>query len=391
MNWLKYQDSLIFLVVPLVILTISEVRKNWHSLWDNNLTSGDRQLLMKAALFLLLPVVVFCHELGHALAILLFGGRVAEFHYGLLWGYVVPSGLFTPEQIIIIYLAGNVLEILIGLIALIFAAVVSSPPLVALLTYLGLWSIGGTAVIYTLMSFVGMYGDWQAIYSSDLKTWTSTIALCHVVLVLFFFYCIYGSRPKYWFAARTEPQWFQTHKAIQSEIAREPTSENYLKLAWSYHRVGLDALASQTLAKIRSIDANSAEAWLLAGSLLEHKGKMKEAIFSFKQAAESDTSDLLRAQAFMAIGNSLSETLDQAKIQETNNVWQQAMEAYTEAAAQRPDLADPRLFRARLLSKANMANEAQEELLAAEHLVLLDPHLKIKLEPELEHLKEDIT
>jgi hypothetical protein len=379
MDWLKYQDCLIFVVVPLVMLTTGEVMKNWRSLFDDNLTSNDRQLLMRTALFLLLPVVVFFHELGHALAILFFGGKVAEFHYGLLWGYVVPSGMFTPEQILIIYLAGNVVEMLIGFLSLILAAFTSSPPLVALFTYLGLWSIGGTAIIYTLMSLVGMYGDWQAIYSSQLHSWTSIIALCHIAIVAFFLYIIYGNGPRLWFARRTNPHWYKLHQPLEALANTHPTAENYLELAWSYYRVGLYDQAEKALDQARAIDPHRPDIFYLLGWLMEGKGKTTEAIAYFNQVTNNkEASDSLRFQSFIAIGHLLSSKLSniRTRVGETNNLWQEAMDSYTEAIALRPDLADPHLFRARLLKMAGMDKEARSELAFVSNLAWLDPQLK---------------
>src|SRR4030095_14629755 len=161
-------DFLNLLYLPLMVLTGMDARKNWSSICDAELTSRDCQILQKMVLFWLIPVVVLCHELGHVAAIKLFGGEVAEFHYALFWGYVVPRGAFTAVQLVWAFLAGSLVQVLIGLAALAAAVVVSSPPVVALLIYLGLWSIGGTVVVYALLSLTGLYGDWVAIYNAPL-------------------------------------------------------------------------------------------------------------------------------------------------------------------------------------------------------------------------------
>src|SRR5579885_438852 len=109
-------DLQLFLLIPLAILTIRDAKKNWRQLWDNDLSMQDRQLLQRINVILLLPLVVLLHECGHAVATLWAGARVQEFHFGGWWGYVVPVGNLTPEQDLIIFLAGNLVEVVIGLI-----------------------------------------------------------------------------------------------------------------------------------------------------------------------------------------------------------------------------------------------------------------------------------
>src|SRR6516165_5035174 len=136
MNWFtSYQDLLMLLVVPLMVITAIDLKKNWRSVWDDSLTDKDRQILLRSAMFLLMPVAVFFHELGHAWAIVACGGQVEKFHYGILWGYVVPSGNFTDLQLLLISLAGNVVVVVLGLLALCLVPLASSPALTALLVY----------------------------------------------------------------------------------------------------------------------------------------------------------------------------------------------------------------------------------------------------------------
>jgi hypothetical protein len=129
-------DLLNLIYLPLMVITIRDLITNWHSVWDNHLTARDRFILQKVVIFLIMPFVVYCHEMGHALSIEYFGGRVAEFHFGLFWGFVVPQGVFTPDQTVLTYLAGNAVQIAIGLIAGFSALFISSPPVPASATRL---------------------------------------------------------------------------------------------------------------------------------------------------------------------------------------------------------------------------------------------------------------
>ena len=80
------QDFLIIIVLPLMVMTLRSAWIERQTLWDANVTARDRDLLMRITMFVLMPIVVFLHECGHAAAILQFGGKIAKFHYGILWG-----------------------------------------------------------------------------------------------------------------------------------------------------------------------------------------------------------------------------------------------------------------------------------------------------------------
>src|ERR1700722_9500247 len=162
---IKLQDYLALVMVLVSVITIVNMFKEWKLLWDDNLTDNDRSLLMRIAAFVVMPIIVLFHEGGHALATICFGGKVEEFHYGFFIGNVVSSGNFSDLQSLLITLAGNVVQVLCGLVALVVALVSTSPPVVALSVYVVFWAIGGTLVAYTILSRFGMYGDWMAIYS----------------------------------------------------------------------------------------------------------------------------------------------------------------------------------------------------------------------------------
>jgi hypothetical protein len=42
--------------------------RNWNDFWDAEVTSSDRSLANEIAFFVLIPLGVFLHEAGHALA-----------------------------------------------------------------------------------------------------------------------------------------------------------------------------------------------------------------------------------------------------------------------------------------------------------------------------------
>jgi len=278
MSWfVKSQDLLIIFIVPLMVATFVDIKRNWSALWDDNVTKQDRELLMRFTIFLLLPIAVFLHELGHALATVSFGGKIAEFHYGILWGYVVPQGSFSPLEILGIYLAGNLVEVLIGLLALLLTLFVRSPAAVTVLTYFGLWTIGATLVLYPALSIAGMYGDWSAIYTSPLTSCKLIIAIVHLLLISLLGLAIYGKASRLWFVRRTDPVWDHAYCQLTQQLTNSGEPKDYLSLAWLFFEAGLYAHAQQFVNKFLSLSSSNSESGLLQGLLLQSQGKIEQA------------------------------------------------------------------------------------------------------------------
>lgn len=368
---LQSQDYLMLIIIPLMFVTAKQVYSNWNSLWDARLTERDRRILLQAALFLLEPIVVLLHELGHALAIWQFGGTVQEFHFAILSGWVRPYGNFTALQLFIIYLAGNALEVLIGYL-LIFVAYFCRPPaVVATLVYLGIWSIVSCAILYPLLSILGVYGDWSAIYKESLvaapqlKPVVFATGFVHGMVVASIFYMLKGTQPRLWFAKKTRPEWSAQFEKLFNECEETPTHENLLKLAWLYYEASLDDLASKALE--RSIDANpnDAEPYILRGWLMYNRGDLDKAENIFKEASiQVEASPVTRARAYMAIadcylakgGKNSSDRLDPDEARKL------ALRAYSAAGEAAPDLADPHVHKAVMLNKLKKYREALIEL-----------------------------
>src|SRR5207237_7496468 len=132
LDQLRVLDWQILIWLPLSIITAIGVKKNWREIFDGDLSSRDRGELQKINAYFILPSTVLFHECGHALATLWAGGRIGEFHFAIWSGYVISIGAFTPEQKLVIDLAGTVFQ-LVMVFAFLFIAVVSkSLPVVVL-------------------------------------------------------------------------------------------------------------------------------------------------------------------------------------------------------------------------------------------------------------------
>jgi tetratricopeptide (TPR) repeat protein len=329
-------------------------------------------------MFVLMPIVVFLHECGHAAAIILFGGTIAEFHYGLLWGYVRPNGLFTPEQILIIYLAGNVVEVICGVLCLLGAAICNSPPVVACLVYLGIFAIAGTTIFYAIISCLGMYGDWTAIYNTSVTSWLPYIAVCHAFFVITILYAMIGNAPRLWFTCRTRPNWETKWRIMKDAVKKAPSPEKYLDLGWMYYDQGLTNLAKDALKKARSLKANDVNMDYLEGwiKVAERKPDAGKRIFSQITQNQAVT-PFMKASSFIAIAE-----IEEEKVKTMSRggpvpgkMWASTLEAYTAAELADPTLGDAKYHRARLLNKVGLHTEAKTELLKIEDAKWSDPEL----------------
>lgn len=354
------RDLLNLLFVPLMIITAVQLKQNWHTLWDNNLTAADRNLILRIVIFLLMPVVVALHELGHALATWGFGGQITKVHFAFLWGYVVPQGQFSLDQIVLIFLAGNAMQFLVGLACLILAIFVLSPPVVAILVYLGVCSIGEAIVLYPLMSLTGFYGDWTQIYSYLFNPQTAslveTILAVHVACVLALLWGIYGTAPKIWYAAKTRPGWSAEHELLAARVLSEPNAANWLNLASSYWRAGVLREAQSCIEKARQAEPGSEDVLFFAGWFFQQKRDYRKAISYFDQILvrqnAQDKSPTFLAKVWLSKG-SCQEQLNDPK---------QAFVSYSQATKLVPEKADGHFFLFLVLRKLNRLEEANQEL-----------------------------
>ncbi|MCA9934015.1 MAG: M50 family metallopeptidase, partial [Anaerolineales bacterium] len=141
----------------------------------------------QASFFIAVPVGVFFHELSHALAVWAFGGQVAEFGYRAFWGYVVPSGTFTPTQDWFISLAGTLGSLLFGLTVWLIFRQSRQPAL----RYFGLrafrFQTFFSLIYYPAFTLLGFEGDWATIYNfSATPLWSGVTAVFHLILLFLF-------------------------------------------------------------------------------------------------------------------------------------------------------------------------------------------------------------
>ncbi len=179
--------SLFYAVIG--VRVIARLARSWRTTFDRHFTAEDRGLVDQAAFFILLPISVALHELGHAVAVKGFGGDIVD------WGYYAFAGFvsydprpFSDLQRILVALAGPLVSIVLGLIAL-ATVFLRRPPLRPsyneLLTQFAALSIINAAVFYPLLDVAtGLGGDWSQIYRGGVPAVSGVIFLFHLGLLL---------------------------------------------------------------------------------------------------------------------------------------------------------------------------------------------------------------
>jgi hypothetical protein len=148
------------------VLALASLVRSWRSFVDEEFTVADRQVATQVAVFLVPPLVVLLHELGHVAAAVAVGARVTDFHYGLFEGAVGVAGDLSPAQDWFLALAGNLVSALVGVALLVAGAHATRlrRPLRYVLLFGGLFELLFALVGYPLLSATARFGDWLVIY-----------------------------------------------------------------------------------------------------------------------------------------------------------------------------------------------------------------------------------
>ena len=178
--------SLLYVLIG--VRVVYQLARNFRQTFDRRFTPQDRALVGQAAFFVLLPIAVALHELGHAVAIRLYGGQVLDWGFYGFAGYVAydPSE-FTEAQQIVIAAAGTVVNLLLAGIALALVFL-RRPPMRAALNELLIqfvWiSLLNALVVYPVLDlFSGLNGDWAQMYSGTVPLLNRAIFVVHVTIL----------------------------------------------------------------------------------------------------------------------------------------------------------------------------------------------------------------
>ena len=264
--------SLIFTVISLAYFVrgVGIAREGWRrrdELGQEPLSSWKKEWAERAAFYVAVPPGVFIHELGHAAAVWLFGGRVVEFGYGFYWGYVRPAGSFSAAENWTISIAGTLGTLLYAVILwLILRRQQASP-----WRYTGLRTLRFhmyyALIYYPLFTLITFIGDWRTIYSFDATPMLSgaTLAIHVTTLAAFWWTDRQGWYEMPTFS--TAAQQAELSK-LRERAARNPRDQGVqLSLIDALRRSGAGKEAREQLRSFLSVNPHSAEGHLIMAAL----------------------------------------------------------------------------------------------------------------------------
>lgn len=287
-------DLLSLFYAFLGIRALWTLSKNWRAFTDDALTPFDRRLASEIAFFVFVPLGVFLHEMGHAVATYQVGGTIdwfgGGFHYALFYGYVIPLGRFTALQDWWIALSGNLVSVIYGFLPLIILRFTKQAWIKYTILSFARIQLGWSLIGYPLITFAGFEGDWTTIYFA-IPILGAAVFVAQASLVAILFLFDRGTAVKRWevglYAGGREQI-----KQLDSEIAMRPgivdpiiargnyfASQNQFELAIADYRAAL------------KMDAQNPRALYNIGQIRLMQKKYTEAEKNFRAAlarAESD-------------------------------------------------------------------------------------------------------
>ena len=150
------------------VRVVKQIYDHRRELFDETFTDQDRHLITMLAFYILIPISVILHELGHALAVLAFHGTITGYGYYIFAGYVSYEGYFTPAQQSLVAFAGPIVNVILGLGA--FAILVGAgrrfrAPINELLLQFSVLSIANILIFYPLLDLAtNLDGDFRQMY-----------------------------------------------------------------------------------------------------------------------------------------------------------------------------------------------------------------------------------
>lgn len=338
----RYLDLIGLISLPLGFMALKNLIINRRSLFDDELTPEDKQQIRALAFFVVLPVIVLLHELGHAVCTEMFGLKVKEFHYAFMWGYVLPEGHMTALQSLLITVAGNAAQVLAGLCLLLAGLFVRSPFWCMLLIFSGLLSIAQTVVFYALMSLFGIYGDWYLIYTNPESQAVHLIALVHALIVIGLLYLVSARALRIWYQSRLDPQWGERFRQLMRQAQADP-QDSKTQIALAAHCLAANLLsdaASHASAVLKAYPDQLSAVAILA-DVQARKNNLPAAISIMRKF--TSTHDLSLEQRSLAL-------IMTARYLLFGNDPLQALELCKQAYQSDPSCGDALLMQARILN-----------------------------------------
>lgn len=221
-----------FIAICICLQSLWQLRQNWSSFWDDRITSQDKELAQRLALFGLIPIGVLLHEIGHSLATWQVGGTVLSFNWLFYWGYIIPAGNFSPIESWWISLSGNLVSIGLGLLPIPFIPSIRKRIVGEILYYFACAECVFSLVGYPITSLAMGRGDWVRIYDFSLQPYVAIVAIGHIGLLVGLWQIYNSPKATSWRLA-SDSQDLETWRRLRSEWINQPNDIQVgLKLAY---------------------------------------------------------------------------------------------------------------------------------------------------------------
>ncbi|MEL6927988.1 MAG: M50 family metallopeptidase [Cyanobacteria bacterium J06600_6] len=216
----------------LTVHTLWELHQHRSSFGDAKVIKEDRNLAFKVAAFILIPIGVLLHEVGHSLATWQVGGKVAVFRWYLFSGYIIPVGDFNPVQDWWISFAGNLVSILLAILAIPLIFKVRRRIVAEVLyRFVAIESIY-SLVYYPLWSAYYRDGDWMVIYGRLVQPYASLLLVAHLALLWKLWQLYKSEKMLQWRLARNSVSLASYQKLKQEQLQRPNDLQPQVDLAY---------------------------------------------------------------------------------------------------------------------------------------------------------------
>ena len=229
-------------------------------------------------MFILIPIGVLFHEIGHSLATWQVGGTVETFQWRLFWGFIIPSGDFSPVESWWISFSGNLVSILLGLLPIPFILQIRRRIISEIVYSFACIQSIYALIYYPVFSFATGGGDWLKIYDFSIQPLASLTLLLHIGLV-WGLWTAHGSQVALrWRLART-PDTSKTWQGLKAEVAQNPKDlQSHLKLGYFLLQHDEGRAARRVARKMEKIAPENVQVKVFRVAVLYGKKAYKKAI-----------------------------------------------------------------------------------------------------------------
>jgi Peptidase M50B-like len=221
----SYSDLFSLFGIFFCIQSLLQLSKRWSRIGKDPVTAEDQSLAQRLAIFVGIPIGVLLHELGHSLATWQLGGTVETFQWRFMWGYIIPSGDFSPAGMWWISFSGNLVSIVLGLLPILWITHIRERFWSEVVYNFICVQLVYALIYYPVVSLLSQQGDWVNIYNFYALTqpYGALTLIAHIALLLSLRQLYYSRSVMRWRLARQD-QTLEDWKHLEAQVATEPNN-----------------------------------------------------------------------------------------------------------------------------------------------------------------------